>query len=611
MVHSATATTKPPIVGSLAAPVRVPVVFGDSDRALFGLFHPAQATDGGEVCDLAFVLCNPLGYEAMCAHTTYRHLAERFAAKGIAALRFDYLGTGDSSGNGDEPDRVDAWLQSISAAAAKLKILSGARRLGFFGVRFGGSLAAFAAAARDDVDTLMLWAPMATGREVLRELRAFRMIKQAADDPGLGPNGGEEAAGYHFDRQTVEGLARIDLLQVGCSARRVLIVTRDNLPGSEARIATHFARSGADVRLAAEPGYARMMRDPQETIVPGETLEKMVEWAGEGVELQPLPAPQSMPPGPVFHTTTPGRRASVLERAVRFGPGNRLFGVVTEPIANSSQATRPAVLFLNVGANHHVGPNRMYVTTSRDLAAYGYLCFRFDVSGLGDSKITPGAKENRLYSKDSVGDVKRAMDFIQEQYSVGRFALAGLCSGAYLAFHTCVEDPRVVAQILMNPQTFEWKDGDSLELSTRNNLLSTRHYLRALFEPSVWRRMVKGQVNVSLVVNVLRDRLVSRSIGGLRSLAARATMRREELSEVAQAFEAASDRGVDTLLIFSFSDGGLDMIESHLGSEGRRMKGRKNFRLAIVDGADHTFTPIDSQLRVRRLIVRHVVSRLR
>jgi pimeloyl-ACP methyl ester carboxylesterase len=365
------------------------------------------------------------------------------------------------------------------------------------------------------------------------------------------------------------------------------------------------------VRVSPEPGYARMMRDPQETVVPEETLRKMVEWAATGAGLRAPAAPQSFPPQALLGTTTPSRRATVRERAFQFGPGGRLFGIVTEPTSRPAAGGRPALLFLNVGANHHVGPNRMYVTTARDLAALGYLCFRFDVAGLGDSRSAPGAKENRLYSKDSVGDVKAAMDFIQEQYSIQRFALSGLCSGAYLAFHTTVEDPRVVAQVLMNPQTFEWKEGDSLELSTRNSFLSTRHYVRALFEPRVWRRMAVGQVNVGLVAKVLRDRLVVRSFGGLRDLAARATMRRQELSEVARAFQAVSDRGVETLLIFSFSDGGLDMIETHLGSEGRRMKGRKNFRLTIVDGADHTFTPIDSQVRVRGLIVRHVVSRLR
>jgi hypothetical protein len=64
-----------------------------------------------------------------------------------------------------------------------------------------------------------------------------------------------------------------------------------------------------------------------------------------------------------------------------------------------------------------------------------------------------------------------------------------------------------------------------------------------------------------------------------------------------------SDRGVESLLIFSFDDGGLDMIEKHLGSEARKMRGRENFRLAIVEHADHTFTPVGSQLTVRALIV--------
>ena len=35
----------------------------------------------------------------MSAHATYRRLAMRLAHAGLAALRFDYLSTGDSSGH--------------------------------------------------------------------------------------------------------------------------------------------------------------------------------------------------------------------------------------------------------------------------------------------------------------------------------------------------------------------------------------------------------------------------------------------------------------------------------------------------------------------------------
>ncbi len=582
-----------------------PVAFGAPERALLGFYH---APVGDFRRDISVVLCNPVGYEAMCTHQTYRHLAERLAARGIAALRFDYQGTGDSSGESNEPDRLGAWLASIDAAITEVRARSGVRAVGLFGVRFGATLAATAAANRGDIDDLLMWAPLASGRDFLRELRAFRMIKRPGSISTPPREGGEEAAGYFFDRETVAAIRTINLTaRTGSAAKRILIVSRDDLPGTEIHLAKHFERQGAAVRVASEPGYARMMRDPQETVVPTATLDKLAAWVEEGARTESA-TPRSEPdPPPSLAVFVRVKGETVRERAVLFGEGRRLFGVVTEP-GFLQKAGRPALVFLNVGANHRVGPNRMYVSLARDLAAHGYLCLRFDVAGLGDSIIASGGQENRLYSKDSLGDVKAAFTFLSETYGVNRFVLAGLCSGAYLAFHTCVEDARVVGQILMNPQTFEWKEGDSLELSSRNSFLSTRYYARALFKPSTWKRAARGQISVALVASVLRKRLATRTTNRLRSLIARALLQAEPTSEVARAFRAISNRGVDTMLIFSFNDGGLDMIETHLGRGARAMRGRKNFRLEIVDEADHTFTPLESQATLHKLILRDVTT---
>jgi pimeloyl-ACP methyl ester carboxylesterase len=579
-----------------------PLVFGSPDRALFGFYHRPEGPARG----VGVVLCNPLGYEAMCSHRTYRRLADRLAARGVPALRFDYHGTGDSSGEPDEPGRVDAWLASIDAAVRELRQRAGVGSVALFGVRFGATLAVTAAANGGGIDGLILWAPTTTGREYVREVRAFRMIKRPPDGVAGAPrNGGEEAAGYHFDEDTVSSLASIDpLARTGQVAKRVLIVPRDDLPGGEMKLAKHLEKCGAEVRVVPAPGYARMMRDPQDTVVPDGTLEGMIDWLLEAA----YPASRASPneePGPTLLTASaPSGGTSVRERYVHFGAGRRLFGIVTEPVGDAVSSDRPAIVFLNVGANHRVGPNRMYVSMARDLAAHGYYCLRFDVGGLGDSKIAPGAQENRLYSKDSVVDVKAAMTLLGETHHVRRFVLVGLCSGAYLAFHTCVEDQRVVGQVLLNPQTFEWKDGDSLELSTRSSFNSTRYYVRSLLNPVVWRRALRGEVQLGAIARVLRERFVARTVAGIQSIAARARSEPEPFTEVARAFRTMSDRGVESLLIFSFDDGGLDMIEKHLGSEARKMRGRENFRLAIVEHADHTFTPVGSQLTVRALIVR-------
>ncbi|MCU1487507.1 MAG: hypothetical protein JWN67_4253, partial [Actinomycetia bacterium] len=94
-----------------------PTWFGPVDRPLFGWLH---APDGG-TARAGVVLCPPTGYEAVCSHRTLRVVAERLAELGIAALRFDYDGTGDSAGRHDDPGRVDAWVGSVEAATTLLR----------------------------------------------------------------------------------------------------------------------------------------------------------------------------------------------------------------------------------------------------------------------------------------------------------------------------------------------------------------------------------------------------------------------------------------------------------------------------------------------------------
>src|ERR1051326_1485403 len=97
---------------------RVPVYFGPPARPLFGWLHtPVAAPKTGE----AIVICQPLGHEYISAHRSMRHLADRLAARGIPALRFDYDGTGDSAGTDEDPDRLTAWLGSIREAIAYVR----------------------------------------------------------------------------------------------------------------------------------------------------------------------------------------------------------------------------------------------------------------------------------------------------------------------------------------------------------------------------------------------------------------------------------------------------------------------------------------------------------
>lgn len=582
-------------------PLRTPVVLGPPQRRLHGFLHVPSGRSG----QTGFVLCNPLGYEAMCTHRTYLALANGLARAGFHALRYDHFGAGDSWGVATGPGLVQSWVEGVELAVAELRARAGVRRVMLFGVRFGAALAAVAGARMGDVDAAILWAPSWSGRGYVRELRAFRLIKSSKLEPLARPDGGEAIAGYLFDKATLAEMSAVDLLaQKAPIARRVLIVSRDDLVGGEERLAAHLESTGAQVRLAADAGYSRMMRDAQDSIVPVPTLETMIAWAREAPQAEPTARGPTELPASVSATVN-----GATETGVLFGEDRRLFGILAEPAQPAASPDRPCVLLLNVGANHHVGPNRMYVVLARELAARGYSSFRFDVAGLGDSLIAPGARENRLYSKDSVGDVKAAMSFVAQARGTKRFVLVGLCSGAYLAFHTAVEDQRVCGQVLLNPQTFEWKEGDSLELSARRSYFSTRFYARAAMDYRVWLRVARGEVDVRGIAGALRGRVQERIRGGLQTVLARVGGRSVAQTEVERAFHALSDRGVESLLVFSFEDGGLDMIATHLGHEGRKMRGRRNFALEIVEGADHTFTPLSSQTALYELLLRHISAR--
>jgi pimeloyl-ACP methyl ester carboxylesterase len=162
-----------------------PIRFGPNSRQLFGLFHPANE---GRANGSAVLLCNPFGHEAMRVHRFYRLLAERLSRKGVAALRFDYHGTGDSPGEDDEGE-LHGWTQDILEAQRELMRLSGAHQLRCFGARLGARLALMAAPqAAGGVQKLVLWDAVFDGRRYLEELGRAQLeeleLSHNIPDPG-------------------------------------------------------------------------------------------------------------------------------------------------------------------------------------------------------------------------------------------------------------------------------------------------------------------------------------------------------------------------------------------------------------------------------------------
>src|SRR6185295_4322119 len=140
------------------------------------------------------VLCNPFGIELLSSRRAYRHLGNALASAGVPVLSFDYDGTGESAGSGEDPSRVPAWLLSIGSAIDELRRVSGVSRVILFGVRLGALLAR-AYAAEHQVDGLILIACPPTGRAHVREMRTLESLRQDRNERDTSEDG-EQLSGF-------------------------------------------------------------------------------------------------------------------------------------------------------------------------------------------------------------------------------------------------------------------------------------------------------------------------------------------------------------------------------------------------------------------------------
>lgn len=140
------------------------------------------------------------------------------------------------------------------------------------------------------------------------------------------------------------------------------------------------------------------------------------------------------------------------EKILSFGPGGSLHGILLEPELGARREGAPAVLTWNVGLHHHVGPYRYFVDLSRSLAASGFTCLRFDISGMGDSDVS--RDDARADTERAQADVREAMAALAKERGIQRFVVVGFCSGVDAAHALSVSDDRVAGVVYVEGYAF-------------------------------------------------------------------------------------------------------------------------------------------------------------
>jgi alpha-beta hydrolase superfamily lysophospholipase len=585
-----------------------PLYFPSGDQTLFGWLHPAR---GPATSDAGVVICNPFAYEAVCAHGSLRAFADICAAAGIPALRFDYSGTGDSSGIVGEGDQISSWCDDIRAATEFLERTCGVRRICLLGVRLGALLAGLAA-AQGAIDAVIAVVPVTSGRRYLRELRALQAgasVEVAgtapADEAGPAPaDVGLEVTGFRLSRVSVESLERVDLSKLSDGPRAsALILDRDDLPGAKPWAAA-LESEGVDVHYEALPGFTNMVCTPHAATVPIAMTEAMAQWLelySRGTKAAAAMPLQIRLPAAARMRIKDESGVDLIERAMFIDGERALFAIVTEPAerAVGVDTSGYGVVMLNGGATNHIGPNRMYVELSRCWAARGYVVLRLDLAGLGDSATRPGEDKNQVYPPGALYDVGVAIEFLRGRRGVRNVTLAGLCAGAYHALRSAISGLPVNTVLLVNPLTFYWKQGSTLnDLQISEVVRNPGVYVENSFSLRRWSKLLRGRVSLWRVARVFVRRGWLTVDSTLRDLCRKLRIRIPD--DLGWDLQSVAARGIRIVFFFARGDAGSMLLKVQGGSVLKRLGDR--IHVHTIDGADHIFTQRAARMRLLQLM---------
>jgi hypothetical protein len=141
----------------------------------------------------------------------------------------------------------------------------------------------------------------------------------------------------------------------------------------------------------------------------------------------------------------------------------------------------------------------------------------------------------------------------------------------------------------MNSRLLEWRqanpDGQWQE-AMQQPYKSSSFYGRQLLRPTVYRRLLRGEIDVRGISRRLSALLLARWQRSLRKLLAKPIPQDDVLSKV----KRLSARGTSTLLLVTEDDDGRDYLEFHFGRRGSYLRDDPNFNMVLVKNSDHTFT---------------------
>lgn len=509
----------------------------------------------------AALICPPLGYEAVTSYQTLRVLAESLAEAGVATLRVDYAGTGNSLDSPPPNDPLESFQDTIRAALLELESF-GLSQAVVIGMRFGAALAVTATTGKPVVGGYVFWDPLSSGRKYARMMTLMSALGPASDD------GSTSIAGVRYSSEMLADIKKVRL-PPGSVQQPNLVVLRQS---EETDDWSPDIAPGGQTLIVRREGSAEVLDvDAELAVVPRDLVSEVTSWVAGRVD-----APHTPPPCPGTLTATTsdaGAGSRLAHDAIRIG-GAKLFAVDT---ASTTAAPRRAVIMLNNGVSPAIGPGRAWVEWSAGLAALDLRVLRLDLDGLGESPARAGSIDQLAYPAGAAADIADAVTYLRAQ-GVEQVSVVGLCSGALLGYAAVAAGAPIDHVVSINPRldspyAYRWRrlPGPARKLRDLIDLPLTKSPLFPLFD------------RVPTVVWTLLRRV--RIIGNAAALPM-----------------AAMRRSTPSLMVLGDKEWGLAALRRRTPKDLETLRRSDQVRLEVVPGLDHSMFNLVARDEVRSLV---------
>lgn len=565
-----------------------PVVFD----GLAGLFTPVP--DGCDRRGLAVLFLSPWGMEELCTRRYYRILAEDFAARGIASLRFDLPGTANALDAPPQDAGLKGWRAAVQSAAGELRALAGTDNIVLLGHGLGGSLAILEAPALSGLAGLILMAPVIRGRGYLRELSLMAKfidnemeVKETLRDTAPG-----SIAGMRMPAEIAAEVKDLNVEKAELPDGKLPVLMVARSPDIEGGLAAALEAAGNAVETVPYEGYEHAVNSPLTQRIPAGLGDRILAWLERLAPSALPPERAGRPPQSIFLDG-----GAFHETPVRFGADHDFYGTLCAPAGPGAGV---AVLILTTGYDPQSGWARSAVELARRLAAAGVASLRFDSAGVGDTAPIAGRRRQILYDPMQGRDVAVAFDFLRATGLARKYMVMGRCSGAFVAFRAAVADARWDGCVVVNPPSFRWRFvGLPRRLSAYGQRLKSAGIVSSL---------LAGDIHVSAALRNIAVRLLDRAAAILGKAVPPAIRIAHGTPGIHADFRRLAGRGTKVAVVYSQGDEGEDDFRIHFGPDGAGLAGFANVSLHALADADHNVTPRAARDRMFELVEQQALA---